>query len=181
VSGGEGSGAEGERRTAVLGLGGNIGEPRRLMGEALARLGASGVAVERVSSLYRTPPWGLAEQPAFLNAAARVSTSLSPRGLLDLVLSTERALGRDRRVRWGPRTIDIDILLYGDPASPETVEEPGLTLPHLHLQERAFALMPLLDVAPEARVRGWPVAVWLARMDTGGIERVAEPGWEAQP
>lgn len=159
---------------AVLGLGGNIGDTRQFLAAAIDRLaGPPGIRVEAVSALYRTPPWGKTDQPPFLNAAARIETSLSARGLLDAVLSLERQLGRERSERWGPRTVDIDILLFGD----EAVDEPGLHIPHPRLTERAFALAPLVDVMPEAQLSGRPAADWLSEADRAGMERVAEPGW----
>lgn len=159
---------------AVLGFGGNLGDPRELFAAALRRLAAnSDIRIEAVSSLYETPPWGKTDQPAFLNAAARVETALTPRGLLATILGVERALGRSRGERWGPRSIDIDILLYGK----EAVDEPGLRIPHRHLHERAFALAPLLEIAPDAALAGRPAAEWLARADRSGMRPVAAPGW----
>ena len=137
--------------SAVLGLGGNIGDSRKLIAAAIDALAANPeITVEAVSALYLTPPWGKIDQPAFLNAAARIETTLSPRALLEAVLDVERQLGRERLERWGPRRIDIDILLFG------TVEmdEPGLHIPHPRLTERAFALVPLVDVMPDAVVDG---------------------------
>jgi 2-amino-4-hydroxy-6-hydroxymethyldihydropteridine diphosphokinase len=160
---------------AVLGLGGNIGDTAGLMAEAIALLAAEPeITLEAVSALYRTPPWGKVDQPPFLNAAIRIATTLSPQNLLRAALVVERELGRERGERWGPRTIDIDILTYGR----EAIDEPGLTIPHPRLAERAFALAPLLDVMPEAEFSGRRAAEWLAESDTAGIERVAEPGWE---
>jgi 2-amino-4-hydroxy-6-hydroxymethyldihydropteridine diphosphokinase len=159
---------------AVLGLGGNIGDPRSLMAAAIEHLSReSGIGVEAVSALYRTPPWGKTDQPPFLNAAVRIETTLQPMSLLMTVLKVEKALGRRRGERWGPRTIDIDILLYGTMA----VDEPGLRIPHPLLQKRAFALAPLVDVLPDAEVLGRPAKDWLAESDRAGMERLAEPGW----
>jgi 2-amino-4-hydroxy-6-hydroxymethyldihydropteridine diphosphokinase len=160
---------------AVLGLGGNIGDTQSLMAEAIAHLAAHpSISVEAVSALYRTPPWGKLDQPPFLNAALRIETTLAPETLLAAVLDVERKLGRERRERWGPRTIDIDILLYGNSA----VDVPGLSIPHPRLADRAFALAPLVDVMPEAKFSGRRAADWLAMSDTAGMERMAEPGWE---
>jgi len=160
---------------AILGLGGNLGDPRELMAEAIRQLATDpGIVLESVSALYRTPPWGKTDQPAFLNAAVKVETSLSARQLLDTILAVEKELGRERKERWGPRTIDIDILLYGD----ARVDEPALEIPHPRLKERAFALAPLIDVAPDAEFSGRPARVWLAESDSGGMIRLAEPGWE---
>ena len=163
---------------AVLGLGANLGERTARMRDALSALAVHpAVRLRAVSPLYETAPWGMTDQPAFLNAAALVETNLPPRALLDAILSVEAALGRDRREKWGPRTIDIDILTYGD----GTVAEPDLVIPHPHLHERAFALAPLLDVAPHAIVNGRPAADWLAALDRTGIARVADADWWREP
>lgn len=159
---------------AVLGLGGNIGDSRKLIAAAIDCLGAvPGITVEAVSALYLTPPWGKLDQPAFLNAAVRIDTTLAPRQLLDTILDIERQLGRERIERWGPRRIDIDILLFGE----VTMDEPGLHLPHAHLTERAFALVPLHDVMPDAVVGGRSIADWVATSDKEGMQLLAESGW----
>jgi 2-amino-4-hydroxy-6-hydroxymethyldihydropteridine diphosphokinase len=161
---------------AVLGLGGNLGDTRRLMAAAVDRLAARpGIRVEAVSSLYETPPWGKTDQPAFLNAAARIDTGLSPRDLLATILDVERELGRERGERWGPRSVDIDILLFGM----EAIDEPGLHVPHPRLAERAFALQPLVDVMPDAAFAGRRAAAWLEAADRAGMKRLAGPEWGA--
>jgi 2-amino-4-hydroxy-6-hydroxymethyldihydropteridine diphosphokinase len=161
---------------AVLGFGGNIGDSRKLIAAAIERLAANpGIAVEEVSSLYLTPPWGKTDQPPFLNAAARIDTSLPPRSLLNAILDVERALGRERIERWGPRTIDIDILLFGS----IEIDEPWLHIPHPLLTERAFALTPLIDVMPDAVIAGRPAKEWLGLADSAGMQRTAEPGWHS--
>lgn len=158
---------------AYLGLGGNIGEPDKAMASALRLLDAdAGVRVGRVSSLYRTPPWGVVDQPDFLNAAAEIVTRLAPGGLLSLCLSCERALKRERRERWGPRLIDIDILVFGQ----ERVSDGSLQIPHPRMLERAFVLAPLAEIAPELVVGSKPVNDHLARLDTSGITRVTADG-----
>jgi 2-amino-4-hydroxy-6-hydroxymethyldihydropteridine diphosphokinase len=119
-------------------------------------------AVVAVSKLRETDPVGVVDQPRFLNGAAALDTNLSARELLDVLLTIERDLGRERRERWGPRTIDLDLLLYGG----ETIEEPGLTVPHPRLHERRFALEPLLDLDPELAIPGrGRVADVLAELD----------------
>ena len=159
---------------AVLGLGGNIGETRQLLAAAVARLAEHpGIRVEAVSALYRTPPWGKTDQPHFLNAAVRIETSLTARGLLNAVLSIERQFGRERSQRWGPRTVDIDVLLFAG----EAIDEPGLHIPHPRLTERAFALAPLVDVVPDAELSGRRAADWLNHADRAGMVRLAEPDW----
>ena len=131
--------------SAYLSLGANIGDPEAQLVEALRRLAsAPGNRLVAVSGLYRTAPLGLTDQPDFLNCAARLETDLDPYALLALAQSIEAELGRVRTVRWGPRTIDIDILLYGAVRQ----DDPRLTLPHPRMLERAFVLAPLLDIWP---------------------------------
>lgn len=159
---------------AYLGLGGNIGDPAAAMAAALRRLDvAPQCRVVAVSSLYRTPPWGKTDQPDFLNAVAELDTSLTPRRLLALCLDTERSLKRERRERWGPRVIDMDILVFGD----ERIEEDGLQVPHPRMLERAFVMVPLAEIAPGLMLAGGKATVHAAALDAGGIERVAEAGW----
>lgn len=131
---------------AYVGLGANLGDREATIRAAVAAL--SGVV--GVSQLRETDPVGVVGQPPFLNGAVALETGLSPRELLDALLAVERDLGRERRERWGPRTIDLDLLLYGD----ETIDEPGLTVPHPRLHERRFALEPLLDLDPELAIPG---------------------------
>jgi 2-amino-4-hydroxy-6-hydroxymethyldihydropteridine diphosphokinase len=149
---------------AYIGLGSNIGERGELLDRAVALLAASpGVELIAVSTVRETDPVGFTEQPRFLNAAAAVETGLRPRALLDCLLRIEGALGRTRDgPRFGPRTIDLDLLLYGQ----ETVDEPGLTVPHPRLQERRFALEPLAELDPTLEVPGrGPVQALLAALD----------------
>ena len=157
------------RETVYLSLGGNLGEPDKSMGAALRMLDADAATdVVAVSSLYRTPPWGKTDQPDFLNVAAELRTALSPRALLDACLDAERRLKRVRQERWGPRLIDIDILVFGD----RTVHEAGLEIPHPRMLERGFVLAPLAEIAPDFVARGRTLADWLAELDTAGIERL---------
>jgi 2-amino-4-hydroxy-6-hydroxymethyldihydropteridine diphosphokinase len=157
------------KETAYLGLGGNLGDPQKSMGTALRMLDADPLSrVVAVSSLYRTPPWGKTDQPDFLNATAEVLTSHSPRELLDLCLEAEQRLKRVRQERWGPRLIDIDILIFGD----ETVHEDGLEIPHPRMLERAFVLAPLAEIAPDFMVEGQTLSDHLAMLDTTGITRL---------
>jgi 2-amino-4-hydroxy-6-hydroxymethyldihydropteridine diphosphokinase len=136
---------------AYIGLGSNLGEREAAIREALGLLGRR-VDVVAVSSLRETEPWGYEDQPRFVNAAATVETELSPRELLDVLLAVERELGRDRGsgLRYGPRTIDVDLLLYND----AIVDEPGLVVPHPHLHARRFALEPLCELDPALVVPG---------------------------
>lgn len=159
------------RADAYLGLGGNVGDPVASMAEALRRIDLHpDCEVRAVSRLYRTPPWGKTDQDWFFNAAAAITTALAPEPLLDLCLEIERAMKRVRSERWGPRTLDIDILAY-DAAE---ASSPRLELPHPRMTERAFVLMPLADVAPDLVVGGRSVAGWLAGADTAGIEVAGE-------
>ena len=160
---------------ATLGLGGNVGDPVRAMAEALRALDArADCRVLAVSRLYRTPPWGKTDQDWFFNACALIETTLAPEALLDTCLGIEREMKRERKERWGPRTIDIDVLTY------EGVAQAGgrLELPHPRMTGRGFVLMPLADVAPDLEVEGRTVAAWLGEADIGGIEPAsAGPDW----
>ena len=137
---------------AFVGLGANLGERETALHRALELVAAEpGIEVVAVSSFRDTEPVGYADQPAFLNAAVAIETELSPRNLLERLLAVERRLGRTRGgPRYGPRTIDLDLLVYGD----ERVEERGLTVPHPRLHERRFALEPLAELEPELVVPG---------------------------
>ena len=131
---------------AYVGLGANLGDR-----EASIRRAAELIGATRLSPVIETEPWGYADQPRFLNAVAEIDTDLAPRALLDRLLEVERELGRERTgPRYGPRTIDLDLLLYGD----ERVDEPGLQVPHPRLHERAFALAPLAALVPERKIPG---------------------------
>jgi 2-amino-4-hydroxy-6-hydroxymethyldihydropteridine diphosphokinase len=136
---------------AYVGLGANLG-PREvtLLRAADLLAAADGVEVVAVTQLRETEPVGLVEQPPFLNGAVAIDTSLPPRAVLDVLLEIERALGRVRGERWGPRTIDLDLLVYGD----ERVDEEGLHVPHPRLHERRFALEPLAELDPELEIPG---------------------------
>lgn len=137
---------------AYVGLGANLGDRAETIRLALDRLAATpGLEVVGVSALRETDPVGITEQPRFLNGAAAIETELAPRELLDRLLEVERALGRVRTgERYGPRTIDLDLLLYGSDA----VDEPGLTVPHPRLHERRFALEPLAELDPALEIPG---------------------------
>jgi 2-amino-4-hydroxy-6-hydroxymethyldihydropteridine diphosphokinase len=156
---------------ALVGLGGNLGHARETIGKAIEIFcdGAEVCLLAR-SSDYRTPPWGDANQPPFVNAAIAVETEVSAHVLLERALSTERRLGRDRLTqrRWGPRVIDIDILAYGD----LVIENPELTLPHPRLLERAFVLIPLAEIRPDWIIHGIRVGDAALAADATGIERL---------
>jgi 2-amino-4-hydroxy-6-hydroxymethyldihydropteridine diphosphokinase len=131
---------------AYVGIGANLGDREGTIRAALAAL----PGLVAVSELRETEPVGVVDQPPFLNGAAALETELSARELLEALLEVERGLGRERHERWGPRRIDLDLLLYAD----ETIDEPGLTVPHPRLHERHFALEPLLDLEPELVIPG---------------------------
>lgn len=149
---------------AFVALGSNLDDPRAqvLRGfDALSRL--PGTQLLARSRFYRSAPWGVTDQPEFVNAAAEIETKLAARELLDALLGIEHAAGRDRSgARWGPRVLDLDLLLHGN----LECEQPGLTLPHPHLHERAFVLLPLNELAPDLEVPGQGlVRELLARLD----------------
>jgi 2-amino-4-hydroxy-6-hydroxymethyldihydropteridine diphosphokinase len=152
---------------AYVGLGSNLGDraAHLLLGlSALSRLPKTRLL--RLSPVYETDPVG-PPQPPYLNMVAELETELSPKGLLAEMLRIEKALGRERRERWGPRTLDLDLLLYGD----LVLEEAGLSVPHPRLHERAFVLVPLLDLLPEGRhpLLGQSFAELLASLDASSV------------
>jgi 2-amino-4-hydroxy-6-hydroxymethyldihydropteridine diphosphokinase len=156
---------------ALVALGGNIGDVRATLDRAVARL-CDGREVELLarSSDYRTPPWGIEDQPPFINACLVAMTKLAPRALLERAHAIERSFGRDRarEHRWGPRTLDIDLLAYDD----VVLDKPGLTLPHPRLFERAFVLIPLAEIAPDRVIAGIKISDVAARIDATGIEKL---------
>lgn len=155
---------------AYLGLGSNLGDRAALIGEALAGLRAwPAIRVANASSLYETAPWGDPDQPDYLNAAVEIETVLSPLALLDACQEIERDLERVRGRRWGPRTIDIDILDYDGVARADE----RLTLPHPRLCERAFVLVPLAEIAPDLVLGHHPITEWLARVDASRVMPVS--------
>ncbi len=158
-----------------LGLGSNLGDRRGNLSAALRGIEPA-VRVDAVSSLYETAPVGPQDQPAYYNAACRGVTGLTPRALLDHVKHVERGLGRSERPRWGPREIDIDILLFGA----EMVEEEGLTVPHPELANRAFVLVPLAEVAAHLLhpTLGKSIEELAAAVDKTGVRMEAGPGWQ---
>jgi 2-amino-4-hydroxy-6-hydroxymethyldihydropteridine diphosphokinase len=157
---------------ALVAFGGNLGDARQTIARAIG-LFCDGTHVRLLarSSDYRTPPWGDPDQPPFINACIACETRLTPRALLGRALTVERKLGRQRDAdrRWGPRLIDIDLLAYGD----ERIAEPGLTLPHPRLLERAFALVPLAEIRPDTMIGGTRIREAAAAVDTTGIERLS--------
>jgi 2-amino-4-hydroxy-6-hydroxymethyldihydropteridine diphosphokinase len=156
---------------ALLGLGGNLGDVQATLDQAVAVF-CDGHDVRLVarSSDYRTAPWGVTDQPPFVNLALVVDTALMPRALLDRALRVEAMFGRDRarEQRWGPRSLDIDIIAFDG----LEIDEPGLTLPHPRLFERAFVLAPLAEIAPGRRIKGIAIKDALAHLDASGIEKL---------
>jgi len=156
---------------ALLALGGNLGDARETLAHAIAALTEGGdIRLLGRSSDYMTPPWGIEDQPPFVNACIAIDTALTPQALLARAQTVERAFGRDRACeqRWGPRKLDIDILTYDD----LVLNEPELTLPHPRLFERAFVLVPLAEIAPDLLITGISVRDALARLDTTGIKKL---------
>ena len=155
---------------AYVGIGSNLDDPASRVRRAFGQLGdLPRTRLVAVSSLWRTPPVGPVDQPPFVNAVAGLLTQLAPRALLAALLEAERVQGRRREIRWGPRTLDLDLLVHGQ----AMLEEPGLTLPHPEMTRRAFVLYPLVEVAPDLQVPGkGPVAGWLARVDGVGLQRL---------
>ena len=154
---------------AYIGLGGNVGMVAETLRQATLALDAlPGTAVQASSSLYRTPAWGLEQQPDFVNGVVALETTLTAQQLLQALLGIELQFGRDRDAgeRWGPRTLDLDLLLYAD----AVLDEPGLRVPHPHLHERAFALVPLLQIAPDILIPGQgPARDALSRLESADI------------
>ena len=160
------------KTVAFVGLGGNLGYAAATLRQAFSELDAlPDTRLLRTSKLYRTRAWGRTDQPDFINAVAMLETALDARELLDAMLGIEIDAGRERDAghRWGPRTLDLDILLYGD----AVIDEPGLHVPHPHLHERSFALVPLVEIAPDAMIPGMGSArAALAAMAPSDIEAI---------
>jgi len=171
--------------TAWIGLGGNIGHVRQNMAYALRRLEfAEAVSISAVSSLYRTPPWGKTDQPWFLNAAAILVTRLEARQFLDFCLMIEQECQRKRQERWGPRTLDIDLLFFANNSTQQTLFEndADLTLPHPRIKERAFVLLPLAEIAPTLVIDGKTVSEWAQTLPHHDIEKIPLPAnwWQME-
>lgn len=157
-------------KTAYVALGANLDDPATTVRAAFAALAnLPDSRIVHCSSLYRTAPVGLADQPEFINAVAELETSLAPEALLDALLEIEQRFGRIRAERNGPRTLDLDLLLYDD----QCVDLPRLTLPHPRLHLRAFVLQPLAEIAPDLEIPGrGTVAAWLPAVANQGIVKL---------
>ena len=159
----------------LIALGGNVGDVRATFNKAIAHIcGMAQAALLARSSDYATPPWGETQQDRFINACIEVETALDPHALLFTLHRIEQKFGRDRlkETRWGPRSLDLDLLAYDDVA----IDRPELTLPHPRLFERAFVLVPLAEIAPERVIAGRKVRDALAQLSTEGIERLPDLG-----
>ena len=159
----------------LIALGGNIGDVRETFRKAIADiLVMTRAALLARSSDYATPPWGNEQQPSFINACIEIETALDPGALLFSLQGIEQKFGRDRsrEQRWGPRTLDLDLIAYDD----VSLQTPALTLPHPRLFERAFVLLPLVEIAPERLIAGRSIAAALAQLPTSGIERLTAGG-----
>ena len=159
--------------SAIIALGGNVGDVRTTFKKAIAeicRVAQAGLLAR--SSDYSTPPWGDMQQAQFVNACIEIQTTLAPLSLLSVLLTIERAFGRDRsrERRWGPRTLDLDLIAYDD----ISMVQPELTLPHPRLFDRAFVLVPLAEIAPDRLIAGRRVKAALAEIGSEGIERLLD-------
>jgi 2-amino-4-hydroxy-6-hydroxymethyldihydropteridine diphosphokinase len=159
--------------SVLIALGGNVGDVRQTFRKAIANICgmAQAVLVAR-SSDYATPPWGDENQDHFVNACIEIETRLDPHALLYTLHKIEKKFGRDRgkETRWGPRTLDLDLIAYGD----AVLDRPELKLPHPRLFERAFVLVPLAEIAPDRMIAGRTPAEGLATVSTAGIERLPD-------
>src|ERR1700742_5098371 len=158
---------------ALIALGGNVGDVRATFQRAIANIcGMTQAALLARSSDYVTPPWGDEQQPRFLNACIEIETGLDPHALLFTLHKIEKKFGRDRarETRWGPRTLDLDLIAYDE----VSLSKPELTLPHPRLFERAFVLVPLAEIAPDRVIAGRRVQDALAKVSTDGIERLPD-------
>ena len=157
----------------LIALGGNVGDVRATFQKAIANIcGMAQAALLARSSDYTTPPWGELDQARFINACIEIETSLDPHALLFTLHKIEKKFGRDRgnETRWGPRTLDLDLIAYDD----VSIDKPELTLPHSRLFERAFVLVPLLEIVPDRRIAGRDIKAALAALSTDGIERLPD-------
>jgi 2-amino-4-hydroxy-6-hydroxymethyldihydropteridine diphosphokinase len=161
--------------SVLIALGGNVGDVRETFRKAIANIcGMTQAALVARSSDYVTPPWGEEKQDRFVNACIEIDTALDPHALLFTLHKIEKKFGRDRtkETRWGPRTLDLDLIAYDD----VRLDKPELTLPHPRLFERAFVLVPLAEIAPDRVIGGRKVADALAAVSTAGIERLPDAG-----
>ena len=157
--------------SVLIALGGNVGDVRATFGKAVSHIcGMAQASLIARSSDYRTPPWGDEDQDPFINACVEIETSLDPHALLFVMQKVEQKFGRtrDKERRWGPRTLDLDMIAYDD----VSMQKPDLTLPHPRLFERAFVLVPLAEIAPDRVIAGRRVKEAAGEIDQGGITRL---------
>ena len=155
--------------SVLIALGGNVGDVRATFRKAISHIcGMAQAALIARSSDYATPPWGDEDQDPFINACVEIETDLDPHALLFVMQKVEQKFGRtrDKERRWGPRTLDLDMIAYDD----VSFQKPDLTLPHPRLFERAFVLVPLAEIAPDRVIRGCKVSTALTQIDRSGIE-----------
>src|SRR2546421_6112584 len=155
----------------LIALGGNVGDVRTTFQKAIGNIcGMTQGALLARSSDYATPPWGDEQQARFVNACIEIETGLDPHALLFTLHKIEKKFGRDRanETRWGPRTLDLDLIAYDD----VRIDNPELALPHPRLFERAFVLVPLAEIAPERGIAGRSISAALSTLSTAGIERL---------
>jgi 2-amino-4-hydroxy-6-hydroxymethyldihydropteridine diphosphokinase len=160
---------------AIIALGGNVGDVRSTFRKAITHVcGMAQAALVARSADYATPPWGNERQPRFINACIEIETGLDPHALLFTLQRIEKKFGRDRstETRWGPRTLDLDLIAYDD----ISLKKLELTLPHPRLFERAFVLVPLAEIAPDRVIGGRSVKAALEKLSTEGIERLPDIG-----
>jgi 2-amino-4-hydroxy-6-hydroxymethyldihydropteridine diphosphokinase len=161
--------------SVLIALGGNVGDVRATFQKAIAHIcGMAQAALTARSADYATPPWGDEDQAPFINACVEIETDLDPHALLFVMQKVEQKFGRtrDKERRWGPRTLDLDMIAYDDVA----MQKPDLTLPHPRLFERAFVLVPLAEIAPDRVIAGIRVHNGLASVSTQGVERLPDTG-----
>jgi 2-amino-4-hydroxy-6-hydroxymethyldihydropteridine diphosphokinase len=160
--------------TAYLGLGSNLGDRRQHLAEAVRRLHAGpALQVIKVSSVYESSPVGVTAQPDFLNLVVQVATTHAPHELLAECLRVETDLGRVRGERWGPRTIDIDLLLYGD----MRIDDECLNVPHPRMHERSFVLVPLAEIAPTLKLAGKTIGTFATALGDAGLRKLGPLDW----
>lgn len=156
---------------AYLGLGSNIGDRKQFLHRALQLLvKESNIWITKVSSLYETEPWGYKEQELFMNLVVEIETQLTAIELLQVCQKIEQSLERVREIKWGPRTMDVDILLYGD----ETIASPQLKIPHPYLIERDFVVIPLAEIAPQLIINSKTMAQWSQSYDQSALRKISK-------
>ncbi|MDO5793360.1 MAG: 2-amino-4-hydroxy-6-hydroxymethyldihydropteridine diphosphokinase [Turicibacter sp.] len=156
---------------AYLGLGSNLGDKKHYLYDAIQWLNRhEQITIVQLSSLYETAPWGYTDQDVFMNLVVEVETSLNPIELLDVCQSIENELGRVREIKWGPRVIDVDILLYND----EVIESDRLTVPHPYMTERDFVMIPLAEINPQLIIKGKTVQEWAQQFDAQALKVISD-------